>query len=178
LIRDNHSVYIAKLELAMDASLNPAGPPDVLRGVAAPDARKVDRLLAYYATSHQNPKNEAFHFFCIPAIMLSLVGMIYAAHPWAAYAFVGASIVWYTTLSWVFTVTMLFVAAAMFAAIFAMGSWVLPISAGIFVVAWVGQFIGHKIEGKKPSFFDDIKYLWVGPLYCFAHAFRKLGIRW
>jgi uncharacterized membrane protein YGL010W len=162
----------------MDATFASPTGHDVLRGTVAPDARKVDRLLAFYATSHQNGKNEAIHFVCIPAIMLSLVGMMYAANPWVAYAFVGASILWYITLSIPFTLTMIVVAAVMFAALFAMGSKVLVISIAIFVAAWIGQFIGHKIEGKKPSFFDDLKYLWVGPLFCFAHVYRKLGLRW
>ena len=55
---------------------------------------------------------------------------------------------------------------------------VLPISAGIFVVGWIFQFVGHKIEGKKPSFFEDIQYLWVGPLFVVAWLLRRLGIRW
>ena len=60
----------------------------------------------------------------------------------------------------------------------AMGGLVLPVSAAIFVVAWVFQFVGHKIEGKKPSFFEDIQYLWVGPLFVLSKLFLRLGIRW
>ncbi len=48
--------------------------------------RKVDRLLAHYGESHQNPTNEAIHMIAIPAIMLSIVGLLYALHPWVAYA--------------------------------------------------------------------------------------------
>jgi uncharacterized membrane protein YGL010W len=48
----------------------------------------------------------------------------------------------------------------------------------IFVGAWILQFIGHRIEGKKPSFFEDIQYLWVGPLFVLSKLFGKLGIRW
>jgi uncharacterized membrane protein YGL010W len=64
------------------------------------------------------------------------------------------------------------------ALVHAMGGLVLPISAAIFVVAWIFQFVGHKIEGKKPSFFEDIQYLWVGPLFVLSRLFLKLGIRW
>jgi len=60
----------------------------------------------------------------------------------------------------------------------AMGGLVLPVSAAIFVVAWIFQFVGHKIEGKKPSFFEDIQYLWVGPLFVLSKLFLRLGIRW
>ena len=59
-----------------------------------------------------------------------------------------------------------------------MGPRALSISATIFVAAWVLQFIGHKIEGKKPSFFEDIQYLWVGPMFVLSKLFGKLGIRW
>jgi uncharacterized membrane protein YGL010W len=48
----------------------------------------------------------------------------------------------------------------------------------IFVVAWIFQFIGHKLEGKKPSFFEDVQYLWVGPLFVLRYFFVRLGVRW
>jgi uncharacterized membrane protein YGL010W len=141
--------------------------------------RKVDRLLAHYGESHRNPTNEAIHMVAIPAIMLSIVGLLFALHPWVAYAFVAASLVYYATLrSPAFLVTMIGGTAILLAAIHAMGDLVLPVSAAIFVVAWVFQFIGHEVEGKKPSFFEDIQYLWVGPLFVLSRLFLRLGIRW
>jgi uncharacterized membrane protein YGL010W len=50
------------------------------------------------------------------------------------------------------------------------------ISVAIFVVAWIGQFIGHKIEGKKPSFFDDLRFLLIGPLFVLSFLYRRLKI--
>jgi len=140
--------------------------------------RKVDQLLAHYGESHRNPRNELIHFIAIPLIMLSLVGMLFALHPYVAYAFVGASMVYYARLSAVFFVTMAVWSALFLALIFAMGPLVLPICIAIFVGAWILQFIGHKIEGKKPSFFEDIQYLWVGPLFVLSKLFGKLNIRW
>ncbi len=140
--------------------------------------RKVDQLLAHYGESHQNPRNEVIHFIAIPLIMLSLVGMMFALHPYVAYAFVAASMVYYARLSAVFFVTMALWSVLFLGVVFAMGPWVLPICAGIFVGAWILQFIGHKIEGKKPSFFEDIQYLWVGPLFVLSKLFVRLGIRW
>ena len=64
------------------------------------------------------------------------------------------------------------------ALVHAMGPYVLPLSAGIFVVAWIAQFVGHRIEGRKPSFFEDLQYLWVGPLFVLAKLFARLGVRW
>jgi uncharacterized membrane protein YGL010W len=142
--------------------------------------RKVDQLLAHYGESHRNPKNELIHFVAIPLIMLTLVGLMYTVHPWIAYAFVGASMVYYARLSGVFLLTMLVGAIAMLAAVRSLDGMGLlaPVSAAVFVVAWIFQFIGHKIEGKKPSFFEDIQYLWVGPLFVLSKLFIKLGVRW
>jgi uncharacterized membrane protein YGL010W len=60
----------------------------------------------------------------------------------------------------------------------ALGAWVLAVSAAVFVLAWIAQFVGHRIEGRKPSFFEDLQYLWVGPLFVLAKLYAKLGIRW
>jgi uncharacterized membrane protein YGL010W len=117
------------------------------------EAREVDQLLAHYGESHQNPRNELIHFIAIPLIMLSLVGMLFALHPYVVYAFFAASMLYYLRLSLVFLVAMVLWSLLTFALVLAMGPWVLQISIAIFVGAWVMQFIGHKIEGKKPSFF-------------------------
>ncbi len=140
--------------------------------------RRVDELLAHYGESHQNHGNEVIHFIAIPLIMLSLVGMLFALHPWVAYAFVAASMVYYARLSLVFFITMALTSALAIAIVFAMDSRVLPISVAIFVGAWIMQFVGHRMEGKKPSFFEDLQYLWVGPLFVFSKLFVKLGVRW
>ena len=141
--------------------------------------RKVDRLLAHYGESHRHPTNELIHFIAIPAIMLSIVGLLFALHPWVAYGFVAASLVYYATLrSPVLLVTMLVGTALVLALVHAMGALVLPVSAAIFVVAWIFQFIGHKIEGRKPSFFEDLQYLYVGPLFVVAWFLKRLGVRW
>ena len=143
-----------------------------------PVTRRVDELITHYGQSHQNPGNELIHFVAIPLIMLSLVGMLFALHPYVAYAFIAASMVYYARLSWVFLVTMVLWSALAIAGVFAMGAQVLPVSVAIFVGAWILQFIGHKLEGKKPSFFEDIQYLWVGPLFVLSKLFGKLGIPW
>ena len=145
---------------------------------ASAGVRRVDHLLAHYGESHQNPKNELIHFIAIPLIMLSLVGMLFAAHPYAAYAFVAASMVYYARLSVVFLAVMVLWSALTFALLFAMGPLLLPLSVVLFVGAWILQFIGHRIEGKKPSFFEDIQYLWVGPLFVLSKLFARLGLRW
>ena len=140
--------------------------------------RKVDRLLAHYSESHRDPTNGAIHCVAIPLIMLSLLGLLHALHPWVAYAFVLASMVYYARLSGTFLLSMALVSGVGLALVHAMGPYVLPLSAGIFVVAWIVQFVGHRIEGRKPSFFEDLQYLWVGPLFVLAKLFARLGVRW
>jgi len=73
---------------------------------------------------------------------------------------------------------MLLWAGLTFALLFAMGDLVLPLSVVLFVGAWILQFIGHHIEGKKPSFLEDIQYLWIGPLFVLSKLFGRLGLRW
>jgi uncharacterized membrane protein YGL010W len=163
----------------MSRASTPASPaPETQQ--AAPPQRRVDQLLAHYGESHTHPTNELIHYVAIPLIMLSLVGMMFALHPAVAYLFMGASMVYYVPLSMVFLAAMAVVAAAMLGVIHLMDAAgvLLGASVAIFVVAWVFQFIGHKIEGKKPSFFEDIQYLWVGPLFVLSKLFAKLSIRW
>jgi len=141
--------------------------------------RRVDQLLAHYGESHRDPRNGAIHCVAIPLIMISLVGLIYSIHPWAAYAFLAASLVYYVRIgSWVFLGTMAVVSAATIALVQSLGVALLPVSVAVFVVAWIAQFVGHKFEGRKPSFLDDLQYLWVGPLFVLAKLFLRLGIRW
>lgn len=144
---------------------------------AAP-ARKVDQLLAHYEESHRDPRNERIHFVAIPLIMLSLIGLLSTLHPWVAYAFILASMVYYARLSTVFLVTMAALSIVALALVYAMGEYRLTISIAIFVGAWTAQFVGHKMEGRKPSFFEDLQYLWVGPMFVLSKLFLKLGIRW
>lgn len=146
---------------------------------SAPAAtRKVDQLLAHYEESHRNPRNERIHFVAIPLIMLSLIGLLYALHPWVAYAFILASMVYYARLSTVFLASMAVLSVVGLALVYAMGEHRLTISVALFVGAWIAQFVGHRIEGKKPSFFEDLQYLWVGPIFVLSKLFLKLGVRW
>ncbi len=145
---------------------------------SATPARKVDQLLAHYGSSHTHPTNELIHYAAIPLIMLSLCGLMFALHPWAAYAFIAASMIYYARLSMVFFISMLIWSFFIVFLVHAMGTYVLIESVAIFVGAWIAQFIGHKIEGKKPSFLEDIQYLWVGPMFVLSKLFLKLGVKY
>ena len=141
-------------------------------------SRRIDELLDHYAQSHLHPTNERIHFAAIPLIMLSLIGLLFCVHPLAAYVFILASMVYYLRLSLPFAVAMTVWSAIMLALVHAMGEQRLHICVAIFVGAWVMQFIGHKMEGKKPSFFEDVQYLWIGPLFVLRPLLMKFHIRW
>ncbi len=140
--------------------------------------RRIDILINHYGESHQNNTNELIHFIAIPLITLSLSGLLYAIHPFVLYVFLAGSFVYYARLSVVFLITMLVWSAVMLWVLQSMGTQLVTLSVVIFVGAWILQFIGHKIEGKKPSFFEDIQYLWVGPLFVLSKLFSKMGIKW
>jgi uncharacterized membrane protein YGL010W len=139
--------------------------------------RDIDTLLAKYSESHLNHTNELIHFVCVPAIVFTLLGIIWAIHPYAAIAVTLASLVYYFKLSAPFGVGMTIISAVFIGILSALPPQVImPLSIAIFVLAWVGQFIGHKIEGKKPSFFDDLRFLLIGPLFVLSFLYRRLKL--
>ncbi|HEY8023297.1 MAG TPA: Mpo1-like protein [Burkholderiaceae bacterium] len=139
--------------------------------------RQVVKLLAKYSESHLNPANEMIHCICVPAIVLSFLGLIWSVHPLLALAVTIASLLYYVSLSITFAFAMLLMSSAMLWLLeFTPPAIVLPGSVFVFVVAWIGQFIGHRIEGKKPSFFDDLRFLLIGPLFVLGVLFRRLHI--
>ncbi|WP_050475840.1 DUF962 domain-containing protein [Herbaspirillum rhizosphaerae] len=139
--------------------------------------RRIDMLLARYAESHRHPLNEAIHCICVPAIVLSLLGLSWAAAPWLALIVVIASLAYYLTLSPAFALGMLAMAGAMLLILSRLpAASVLPASVAIFVASWIGQFVGHKVEGKKPSFFEDLRFLLIGPLFVLSLLYRRWRI--
>jgi uncharacterized membrane protein YGL010W len=143
------------------------------------EPRDIDTLLAKYSESHLNPTNEIIHFICVPVIVFTLLGIVWWIHPLAAVAVTAVSMIYYIKLSTAFAVGMLLMSAAMLALLSLLPpATVLPLSLSIFVLAWIGQFIGHKIEGKKPSFFDDLRFLLIGPLFVLSFLYRRLNLAW
>jgi uncharacterized membrane protein YGL010W len=47
----------------------------------------------------------------------------------------------------------------------------------VFTLGWIGQFIGHYVEGRRPSFFRDLRFLLIGPLWVLAKLYAALGVR-
>ena len=139
--------------------------------------RPVVAMIAKYSESHLNPSNEIIHFICVPAIIFSFLGLLWCLHPLAALAAAVLSLIYYVSLSVPFAIGMLLMSSAMLWVLQVLPQAViLPASVAIFVVAWIGQFIGHKIEGKKPSFFDDLRFLLIGPIFVLSFLYRRLHI--
>ena len=105
-----------------------------------------------------------------------------AGNPYANWATVTLALVliYYVTLSFPLSIgMMLFGALCLFLAKTIAGMDVAPlwlVCIVIFVVAWIGQFYGHKVEGKKPSFFKDLQFLLIGPAWLMHFIYKRLGI--
>jgi uncharacterized membrane protein YGL010W len=139
--------------------------------------RSIDRLLSRYAESHRNPVNEVVHCICVPAIVFTVLGLLWALHPVIALLVTVLALAYYFTLSVPMLVGMCVMLGAMLAVLYALPQGrVLPLSIVVFVLAWIGQFIGHHIEGKRPSFFEDLRYLLIGPLFVLGFLYRRFKI--
>lgn len=143
------------------------------------EPRQIDTLLAKYTESHRNPTNEIIHFVCVPVIVFTALGLFWTLHWAVAVAVALASLAYYVKLSPPFAAGMALMAGLMLAVLAALPPQaVLPLSIAIFVLAWIGQFIGHQIEGKKPSFFEDLRFLLIGPLFVLSFLYRRLNVRY
>jgi uncharacterized membrane protein YGL010W len=146
--------------------------------------RSVDAWLNEYGESHRNPTNKAIHWICVPAIVWSVTALLWSIPSpagWLNWAVVVAlaAMAWYILLSPKLALGIgVFLAAclalcAWVAWAFAAPLWLIAVV--VFVAAWIGQFIGHHIEGKKPSFFKDLQFLLVGPAWLMGFVYRKAG---
>jgi uncharacterized membrane protein YGL010W len=168
------------------------------QAVKAPPKRPVDVYFDKYAESHQNPTNKLIHWICVPLIVFSLLGLVWAI-PFPYIKFLGQfnsyfnwaslliafSVYYYYRLSPILSYFMLLVIFALSYGIIDLVNW--QKSGGpplwesclvIFVLSWIGQFIGHKIEGKKPSFLDDLRFLLIGPIWLLHFVLKKVSVKY
>ena len=135
-----------------------------------------------YAVSHQNSTNQLIHYLCVPAIFFSVIGLLMSIpsstlenvfelynpliENWATVISIFI-LIFYLRLGFWYFIQMLFFISLAILGNFWLGSTInlLYGSLIIFIVAWIGQFYGHHIEGKKPSFAKDLKFLLIGPLW-------------
>jgi uncharacterized membrane protein YGL010W len=155
--------------------------------------RTADQWLEEYADSHRNHINKVLHWTCVPVIAWCVLGLLWSlpfpggvreSFPFANWgsAAVVAALIYYSVLSMRLALGVLpFLAASLWSIYGVQRSSVLPLWAicvFLFVIAWIGQFIGHAVEGKRPSFFKDIQFLMIGPLWLLADVYRRLGVRY
>jgi len=152
--------------------------------------KTLDQWFEEYAVSHQNPKNKAIHYICVPAIFFSIVGLLMSIpsnflnnilhlnqpiiENWAVVVLIFV-LLFYLRLSFAMAVKIAIFSILCLILNFYIGQFV-PLwafSIGVFVIAWIGQFYGHNIEGKKPSFLKDIQFLMIGPAWVVNNLFPK-----
>ena len=130
-----------------------------------------------YNESHLNPTNKLIHWVCVPAILFSIIGILMHFNALLTALLLVLTLVFYARMDLVLSVAMAALIATMAALIH-----ILPVGMGfyfaVFVIAWIGQFYGHKVEGKKPSFFKDLQFLLVGPAWCIDAYLAKISSKW
>ena len=157
--------------------------------------RTIEALLKEYGASHTNRTNKIIHWVCVPLIFLSVVGLIWSIphdfvaqllsrnpNPFANWA----TVILVLVIAYYFSLSVsLGIGMAMFSTLclFVIKTIdqvniapVWQISIGIFIIAWIGQFYGHKVEGAKPSFLKDLQFLLIGPAWLLHFIYKKLGI--
>lgn len=152
--------------------------------------RSAEQWLQEYGESHRHSTNKTLHWICVPIIVVSLIGLLWSLptpEAWREVSpllnwgsiFLAASVLYYMLISVSLALGMaLFVGLVMLSIV---GLQNLPwplwsVCVALFVLAWIGQFIGHHYEGKRPSFFKDIQFLMIGPLWLLSFVYRKLRI--
>jgi uncharacterized membrane protein YGL010W len=152
--------------------------------------RSVEQWLSEYGESHQNASNKLLHWICVPVIVVSLVGLLWSLPVPQAMSEISPLLNWGTLLLvagvvyYLLMSVSLAVGMALFVVLVTLSvAWLdrLPwplwlVCLALFVVAWIGQFIGHHYEGKRPSFFKDVQFLMIGPLWLLSFVYRKLRI--
>jgi len=156
--------------------------------------KNIDVWLDEYGESHQNLTNKKIHWFCVPAIMFSVIGFLFSI-PYNYLPVIYGDL----KLNWGILTTICLIiyyfrlskkmayGMSVIGLLLNFGNYILNMylsyelwkfSLFLFVIAWFGQFIGHKIEGKKPSFFKDIEFLLIGPAWLLSYIYKKYNIKY
>jgi uncharacterized membrane protein YGL010W len=153
----------------------------------------IEQWLDKYGESHQNKINKLIHWFCVPLITFTLLGLLsLISYTFIinnqeitinlAWTLIILAILFYLKLSYSLTIGMFIFSGSCLWLINKLGNTYLSNKLfsyyiAAFILAWIGQFIGHKIEGKKPSFFEDIQFLLIGPAWLLSFIYKKLNIK-
>ena len=155
--------------------------------------QQLEQLLDQYGDSHQNLLNKVIHWVCVPVIVWTVVALLWSIpfpgqHEvlsipvnWATIV-LAISQLYYFRLSTALAIGFLIFNIGMLAITIYLEShspWPLwQLALGVFIIAWIGQFIGHAIEGKRPSFFKDVQFLLIGPAWLLAAFYRTIGLKY
>ena len=151
--------------------------------------KSTQQWLNEYGVNHQDRRNKLIHWICVALIFFSILGMLYpiklhvvvrevpltAAH----IALLGA-LIFYVLLSSTLTIGMTIIGLIVLTIcnlLETVGFNLWRVSLLTFILAWIGQFIGHKLEGSKPSFLKDIQFLLICPIWLLSFVYKKWGIR-
>ncbi|WP_374013020.1 DUF962 domain-containing protein [Pseudoxanthomonas koreensis] len=153
--------------------------------------RPIDRYFASYSDDHRNVLNQRIHVVAVPAILWSVVALLWCIPVFGTIAKTGIWAALAMFFAWMFYYRMSRpLGMGMLAAFFFCGclcrllemrlglTTLLMAAAGVFVIAWIAQFVGHKYEGRKPSFLTDLVYLLIGPAWVMAKFYRQMGWRY
>jgi uncharacterized membrane protein YGL010W len=152
--------------------------------------RSFETWMEQYGESHQNPTNQLIHKVMVPLIMWTVLGLFWAiptpefmnVGPWLNWStlFGLGCMIFYLFLNFKMFLGMIFMITPMYLSIYYLAQipevslWKVMVI--VFVIAWIFQFVGHKIEGKKPSFIQDLAFLLIGPLWVLRSLYRLIGI--
>lgn len=155
--------------------------------------KSITQWLEEYGVSHKNKTNKIIHYLCVPTIYMTVFGLLWsipfpiADMPmWVNWSTVVAipAMLFYFSLSFIVGLGMTLFSSLVVAFL----QWwqlsmsnvmsVLVMSIVVFVIAWILQFIGHHVEGKKPSFLKDVQFLLIGPVWILCFVYKKLNIRY
>lgn len=151
--------------------------------------KTLQQWLSEYGESHRNETNKTIHWICVPAIFFSITGLLFGIKlPFniggiqlnVAVVIMLLLTLYYASLSKSIWIGMLIFGVACLLGCHALEVWNMAplwlICVVIFALAWIGQFYGHKIEGKKPSFLKDIQFLLIGPAWLMSFIYARLKI--
>ncbi|MBA2239297.1 MAG: DUF962 domain-containing protein [Lysobacter sp.] len=152
------------------------------------DQRPIDRWFSSYSGDHRDGTNQRIHVFAVPAIAWSVIallwciptpGTLFRPGIWAGIAMFAAWLFYYRAsrqLGAGMAIGFVLLALVTHLLYERLGAANLAwLALAVFVVAWIAQFVGHRIEGRKPSFLTDLTYLLIGPAWVLAKLYRRLG---
>ena len=151
--------------------------------------KSMQQWLNEYGESHQDETNKTIHWICVPIIFFSITGLLFSIKlPFAIAGYPANVALIMMTLAVIYYISLsrtLWIGLFLFALVCLCVCWLIERSgivplwilcAILFVGAWIGQFYGHNVEGKKPSFLKDLQFLLIGPAWLMSFIYKKLGI--